>query len=129
MPESESVLPLRLKLHAVFAILTGIFLGYIVNYKLFNYSSWLLSNQLTNWFLTSLAFTTPINAQATSRVPLFSGLILQKNIEGGWVEIIGGQGAITILEPLSTKITSSYGKSLASNLIIFTLFRISIFLL
>nr|WEG23724.1 NADH dehydrogenase subunit 5 [Polydora cf. ciliata DS-2023] len=129
LPQSESILPLSLKLHALFAMFTGMFLGYSVNYKLFSYSSWLLNNHLVNSFLTSLAFTTNINAQATSRIPLFSGSLLQKNMEGGWIEIMGGQGAISMLKPFSIKMTSTYGKSLASNLLMFTLFSISIFLL
>lgn len=129
IPESEAILPLSLKLHALFAIASGTFIGWILNYKLFNYSSWLKNKPLLNEFLTSLAFTTPINAQATSRIPLFSGSLLQKNFDGGWVEIIGGQGSFSFLGSLSPKLTQSTGKSLALNLFIFSLFRISILLL
>ena len=64
-------------------MLTGITLGRVFNFKLFNISSWLIKLPLANNFLTSLAFTTPINAQITSRLPLFAGAHLQKNIEGG----------------------------------------------
>jgi len=129
LPESESILPLSLKLHAIFAITLGTSLGWILNYKIFNYSSRLIKLPLINEFLTSLAFTTPINAQATSRIPLFSGSHLQKNIEGGWIEIFGGQGSLSTFKFSSPKLTSSLGKSLASNLFLFSLFAISILLL
>lgn len=128
-PERESILPLSLKLHAIFAITLGTFIGWVLNYKIFNTSSFLIKFPLINEFLTSLAFTTPINAQATSRIPLFSGSLLQKNLDGGWVEIFGGQGSIITLKTLSLNLTRSYGKSLASNLLIFLLIRISIILL
>nr|YP_010295733.1 NADH dehydrogenase subunit 5 [Polydora hoplura]QYL01501.1 NADH dehydrogenase subunit 5 [Polydora hoplura] len=129
LPESEAILPLSLKLHALFAMIIGTSMGWILNYKLFNHSSWLMSKPLVNEFLTSLAFTTPINAQATSRIPLFSGANLQKNMDGGWVEIFGGQGSLSSFSSLSPKISSSSGKSLAANLLMFLLFSVSIFLL
>lgn len=128
-PESEAILPLSLKLHAIFAILIGSSMGWILNYKLFRLSSWLITQPLINEFLTSLAFTTPLNAQATSRIPLFTGSILQKNFDGGWVEIFGGQGSLSSFKTLSPKITYSSGKSLAANLFIFFLFRLSILIL
>lgn len=129
LPESEVLLPLSLKLQALIAISTGFLMGWGLNYYLFNKSSWLIKHPLTNEFLTSLAFTTPLNAQATARLPYFSGISLQKNIEGGWVEILGGQGSLISLQSLSSKLTSSLGKSLALNLFIFSLFGITILLI
>jgi hypothetical protein len=111
------------------AITLGATLGWALNYLIFNYSSWLMKHPLTNEFLTSLAFTTPINAQATARLPYFSGIHLQKNLDGGWVEILGGQGSLLSSQLSSSKLTLSIGKSLASNLFIFTIFAITLFLL
>lgn len=129
LPESEVTLPLSLKLQALMAITLGATLGWALNYLIFNYSSWLMKHPLTNEFLTSLAFTTPINAQATARLPYFSGIHLQKNLDGGWVEILGGQGSLLSSQLSSSKLTLSIGKSLASNLFIFTIFAITLFLL
>ena len=128
-PINEAVLPLCLKLHALFAILAGITLGWALNFKIANIASWLIKLPLINDFLTSLAFTTPINAQITSRLPLFAGAHLQKNIEGGWVESLGGQGSISILSLASSKLSSSTRKTFATNLLIFSILAITLFIL
>ena len=127
-PINEAILPLCLKLHALFAMLAGTTLGWVLSFKIISIASWLIKLPLINDFLTSLAFTTPINAQITSRLPLFAGAHLQKNIEGGWVESLGGQGSVLMLSLASSKLSSSTGKTFAINILIFSILAITLFI-
>ncbi len=129
IPESEVILPLPLKTQALTATCYGLLFGWLLNKSIFKTSAWLISHPLTNQFLTSLAFTTPLNAQATSYPTLTLGAYLQKNIEGGWVEVRGGQGTLILLETGAPKITLATGKSLISNLISFAAFTLILALL
>ena len=127
LPNTERPLPILLKLQALIAGFIGFTLGWIIAQPIFKPYAWFINNKLVNEFLTALAFTTPINAQFTSRLPLKSGQILQKTIDGGWVETLGGQGTIISYRLRSSRLLSTIGKSLASNLFIF--FTISITLI
>lgn len=119
-PQPEATLPLILKVQALIAGLRGIMAGTLLSAAP-KKSSNLSKLPLLNAFFTELAFTTPINAQATAQLPLTSGHILHKTGEGGWVEILGGQGTITSLSAMSRKLSSTLSKSLPLNLAIFVL--------
>lgn len=128
LPEREVALPLTLKLQAIFAITIGILIGWWLSKPKPRSPSQLIKQPLLNRFLTSLGFTTPINAQATSRPALKAGSKLQKNIDGGWIEALGGQGRLETLKKLTPKLSSATGKSLISNLLTFSLFIIILLL-
>ena len=116
-PEIESTLPILLKLQALIAITTGVTAGALISVP-HKIESFLLANKFLNHFLTSIAFATPINSQVISRLPIFLGHSLQKNIDRGWIETLGGQGTLITLSPLRSSTSASLGKSLSSNVLV-----------
>lgn len=120
-PLPERTLPLILKLQALFAMALGITSGIFISHPL-KLKSLLLSLPLLNESLTSIAFATPINRQIIARFPTFLGQVSQKSLEGGWIEIFGGQGVISLFRPVSSLTATYTGKSLSINIIIIFIF-------
>lgn len=127
-PEIERTLPLFFKLQALLVILLGTTLGILIS-KPTIHISFLIKNKFLNHFLTSIAFATPINRQVIIRSPIFIAHILQKNLDGGWVESFGGQGSLLSLTGLRKKNSSSLGKSLSANIIIILIISRLIYML
>lgn len=121
LPEIERTLPLALKLQALYAMFVGSFIGVLISNPM-KIPSFLIKIPKLNEFLTSIAFATPINSQIIARIPVFIGHHSQKSIEGGWIEVIGGQGTFLSLSPPSKTINLSIGKSISINIIIIFIF-------
>lgn len=126
-PQIESTLPIFLKLQALLVIFLGITLGVLISSPITR-NAFLIKNKFLNHFLTSIAFATPINSQVIARFPIFIGHIIQKSLDGGWVESLGGQGSLLSLTPLREKSSSSLGKSLSANIIIIVIISILIYI-
>ena len=127
-PQPEATLPLYLKLQALILAGLGGLIGYFISTQHF-INPILIKASILNHFLTSLAFTTPINAQFIARIPLFSGHTIHKSSDGGWIETFGGQGALLTSWNISTKISNLVRKSLPSNLFILAIFSVLLFLI
>nr|YP_009739589.1 NADH dehydrogenase subunit 5 [Boreotrophon candelabrum]QIC50568.1 NADH dehydrogenase subunit 5 [Boreotrophon candelabrum] len=92
------VLPFFLKGLTTTVILTGMFVAFIswdTNFSAVNMNK-------MKFFFSTMWFLAPISAQPLTKFSMMLGTNLMKSIDMGWLEILGGQGAATMSQNIST---------------------------
>lgn len=93
------VLPLLYKLLTLFVILSGFFFAAIL------WDEDFIDKKLTKakYFLSTIWFLAPISAQPATKGSMVLGTDLMKSIDQGWLEILGGQGALAVTRNISNQ--------------------------
>nr|QNH82291.1 NADH dehydrogenase subunit 5 [Notocochlis sp. HL-2020] len=94
---SPFVLPLMYKMMTIFVILFGLFFSSV----LWDEDFFPKKMNMLKYFFTTMWFLAPISAQPLTHFSMSTGTALMKSIDQGWLEIIGGQGALKLMSSLS----------------------------
>nr|AXA45332.1 NADH dehydrogenase subunit 5 [Anguloclavus sp. 2 MNHN IM 2013-9661] len=83
------ILPFYLKMTTMFVIIMGLLTAFMLWEPAFQ------QKRMTKikFFFTTMWFLAPISAQPLTKLSMVLGTNLMKNIDMGWLEILGGQGA------------------------------------
>nr|YP_010983450.1 NADH dehydrogenase subunit 5 [Canarium labiatum]WOK41617.1 NADH dehydrogenase subunit 5 [Canarium labiatum] len=91
------ILPFGYKMITISVIVLGLFLASVLwdtphsNKKMTKYK----------FFFTTMWFLAPISAQPLTKMSMIFGTNLMKSIDQGWLEILGGQGAASVVSDLT----------------------------
>nr|YP_009743690.1 NADH dehydrogenase subunit 5 [Notocochlis gualtieriana]QIE12007.1 NADH dehydrogenase subunit 5 [Notocochlis gualtieriana] len=96
---SPFILPLMLKMMTIFVILLGLFFSSV----LWDEDFFPKKMNMLKYFFTTMWFLAPISAQPLTHFSMSAGTALMKSIDQGWLEIVGGQGALKLMSSLSSQ--------------------------
>nr|YP_009743664.1 NADH dehydrogenase subunit 5 [Euspira pila]QIE11968.1 NADH dehydrogenase subunit 5 [Euspira pila] len=118
------VIPTIYKMLTIIVILLGMFFASIM------WDEDFLPKKMnkTKYFFSTMWFLAPISAQPLTHFSMFLGTNLMKSIDQGWLEILGGQGALITLSYLSSENQKLQMKSF-NFFISFMIFAIALLLL
>uniref|UniRef100_A0AAU6QGF8 NADH-ubiquinone oxidoreductase chain 5 n=1 Tax=Prionospio fallax TaxID=3050094 RepID=A0AAU6QGF8_9ANNE len=115
-PSVEFFLPTPLKMLTLMVCLLGFFFGYTLNSSFSTSNAFFLLNVKKNFASCKMWFLTPISTQKFLISPFWFAHQLQKNLDHGWEEVFGGQGALMLMTATSPKTLSPQNNMLTTHL-------------
>nr|YP_009743677.1 NADH dehydrogenase subunit 5 [Cryptonatica janthostoma]QIE11994.1 NADH dehydrogenase subunit 5 [Cryptonatica janthostoma] len=91
------IIPMFYKMLTILVILMGLFFASI----LWDEDFLPKKMSMTKYFFNTMWFLAPISAQPLTRFSMLLGTNLMKSIDQGWLEIMGGQGALMLSSSVS----------------------------
>nr|YP_009307985.1 NADH dehydrogenase subunit 5 [Menathais tuberosa]AOS50494.1 NADH dehydrogenase subunit 5 [Menathais tuberosa] len=92
------VLPFFLKMLTMTVIFLGVFTAFIMWDA--DYSN--LRMNKVKFFFSTMWFLAPISAQPVTKFSMLLGTNMMKSVDMGWLEVMGGQGAVLVASSLSS---------------------------
>nr|YP_003934430.1 NADH dehydrogenase subunit 5 [Thylacodes squamigerus]ADI79413.1 NADH dehydrogenase subunit 5 [Thylacodes squamigerus] len=88
----DCFLPQELKLLTPLVILGGLAGAYLV------LSGFTSKTSLAVFFVAQMWFLVPLSTQPLAKMSLIMGTNILKSVDGGWLEVVGGQGALVVMK-------------------------------
>lgn len=125
LPSQEIFLPINLKLLTMVITILGFYLTWSIITLLSSSTSLLINFNSHHFFLCTIWFLTPLSSQFILPLPIAVGHYALKTIDQGWVEFIGGQGAL-FNSSLSSSTLQPYANNLNTTFFLLFIFSIPI---